>query len=149
MANRLRGAIIGAGEVAVHGHAPGWRRRPDVEIVAAADPRPDARAPLEAALPRAAAALTWRDSIEAVLDALRVDFVDVCSPPAAHAAAIRAALERDVHVLCEKPLVLSEEELDPLVELAETRGLVLATVHNWRFAPPVVAAREAVRSGTI
>src|SRR5207245_2256135 len=36
-----RGAIIGLGNVALHGHLPGWRRRRDVEIVAVPDARPE------------------------------------------------------------------------------------------------------------
>lgn len=147
--SKLRGAIVGAGQVAVHGHAPGWRRRPDVEIVAAADPRPEARACLQAEVP--GRELAWRDSIEELLEseAMPLDFVDVCTPPSSHAAAIRAALERGVHVLCEKPLVLDGEELSSLARLAARRGLVLAAVHNWKFAPPVAAATETIRSGAV
>ena len=141
----LRGAIVGAGHVAIHGHVPGWRARPDVEIVAAADPRADARAELEAALPGVA----WHASLDSLLEDASLDFVDVCSPPAAHAAAIRAALERGLHVLCEKPLVLDPEELRVLADLAARRGRALAAVHNWRFAPPVALATELVRSGAV
>jgi predicted dehydrogenase len=151
-ASKLSGAIVGAGRVAVHAHVPGWRLRDDVEIVGAADPRPEARQALEEALPPSPGrSLVWRDSVEALLDHARehIDFVDICSPPAAHAPAIRAALERGVHVLCEKPLVLDGGELAALASLAASRGLVLGSVHNWRFAPPVAAATELVRSGAI
>lgn len=144
----LRGAIIGAGQVAANGHLPGWLARDDVRIVAAVDPRPESRAAFDARLP----GLLWRDKpdvLAELLDAVPLDFVDVCSPPAAHAKAIRAALEQDLHVLCEKPLVLNETELGELAALARERGLVLAAVHNWRHAPPVVAATEIVRSGAI
>ena len=141
----LRGAIVGAGHVAVHRHVPGWQARPDVAIVAAADPRPDARAELEASLP----GLAWHDSVESLLEDAPLDFIDVCSPPAAHAAAIRAALERGLHGLCEKPLVLDSEELAALTDLAVRRGRALAAVHNWRFAPPVALATELVRAGAV
>jgi predicted dehydrogenase len=164
MTRTLSGAIVGAGQVALHGHLPGWLGRDDVAIVAAADPRREARPALEAALASAAAAggpssrnappILWRDTIEDLLDAcasagIALDFVDVCSPPAAHAGAIRAALERGIHVLCEKPLVLDGASLSSLASLAASRGLVLAAVHNWRFAPPVVLATELVRAGAI
>lgn len=144
----LRGAIIGAGQVASNGHLPGWLARDDVQIVAAVDPRPESRAAFDARLP----GLLWRDtaaSIPELLDSVPLDFVDICSPPAAHAKAIRSALEHDLHVLCEKPLVLNETELGELAELARRRGLVLAAVHNWRHAPPVVAATELIRAGVV
>jgi predicted dehydrogenase len=141
----LRGGIIGAGHVALHGHVPGWSARAGVTLVAAADPRPDARAGFETLLP----ALRWHESAETLLASEALDFVDVCSPPSFHGAAIALALERGVHVLCEKPLVLEMEELSKLAALATRRGRVLAAVHNWRHAPVLAAATQLVRSGAI
>jgi predicted dehydrogenase len=141
----LRGAIIGFGNVAVHGHAPGWRRRRDVEIVAVTDTRPAQRALLEAHLPGA----DWRTSAEALLAEPGLDFVDICAPPSSHAPLIRAALERGLHVLCEKPLVGSPAELEPLVDLAGAKGRVLHTVHNWHHAPIVRRTRELAAEGRI
>ena len=43
-----RGAVLGLGNVAIHGHLPGWRGRRDVQIVAAADARASQRAECEA-----------------------------------------------------------------------------------------------------
>ncbi len=48
-----RGAIIGLGNVALHGHLPGWRRRRDVEIVAVTDARPEQHALVSAHAPAA------------------------------------------------------------------------------------------------
>ncbi len=86
----LRGAILGFGNVAVHGHAPGWRRRRDVEIVAVTDTRPAQRALLGAHLP----GVGWRASAEALLAEPGLDFVDICTPPSSHAPLIRAARPR-------------------------------------------------------
>ena len=142
---RLTGAIVGMGNVAMNGHLPGWRARPDVHIVAAADVREDGRAALSRCLPNA----RWYDSVDALLDAEKLYFVDICTPPAFHSSAIRLALEAGVHVLCEKPMVLSSAELASLAALARERGRVLATVHNWRHAPVLLRATELVRSGAI
>jgi predicted dehydrogenase len=131
--------------VAVNGHLPGWRERREIEIVAAADVREEGRAALAQRLPDA----RWYDSVDALLAAEKPDFVDICTPPASHASAIRPALEARVHVLCEKPLVLSSPELASLAALASERSLVLATVHNWRHAPVLLRATELVRSGAI
>jgi predicted dehydrogenase len=141
----LRGAIIGFGNVAVHGHVPGWRRRRDVEIVAVTDTRPVQRALLEAHVPGA----DWRTSAEALLAEPALDFVDICAPPSSHAPLIRAALERGLHVLCEKPLVSAPAELEPLAGLASAKGRVLHTVHNWHHAPIVRRTRELIGQGRI
>jgi len=141
----LRGAILGAGNVAVHGHLPGWRGRSDVEIVAAADARPDRLEAFAASFPKA----RWYGSAEELLARETLDFVDICTPPATHAGLVRAALARSMHVLCEKPLVLSPEELRGLPGLAAEKERTLFTVHNWKHAPVLLRVGELLRSGVI
>ncbi len=141
----LKGAFIGFGNVARLGHLPGWRARGDVEIVAAADVRPDGRGALAEALPGA----RWYDSAPEMLASETLDFVDVCTPPAFHAAEIRRALDGGLHVLCEKPLVLAGDELESLAALARSRDRVLATVHNWRQAPALLRVAELVGAGAV
>lgn len=143
----LRGAIIGLGNVARNGHVPGWLACADVEIVAAADVRSEALTALSADLP----ALAGFESAGALLDACgaTLDFVDVCTPPAAHGAVVRIALERGLHVLCEKPLVLDAQELSMLARLAARRDRVLAAVHNWRYAPAIAEISALVGEGRI
>jgi len=140
-----RGALIGLGNVAVHGHLPGWRARGDCEIVAATDASPERQAECRARLPAA----RWHDSVESLLAGEALDFVDICTPPSSHAALIEAALARGVHVLCEKPLVGAPEELARLAGLARSAGAVLHTVHNWHHAPLVRATDAVIRAGRI
>jgi predicted dehydrogenase len=141
----LRGAILGVGHVALHGHAPAWLDRNDVAIVAGADARPDRREAFLAAFTDAA----WHADSEALLGSEELDFVDICTPPASHGPLSRRALERSLHVLCEKPLVLAPEELRGLPALAAERERVLFTVHNWKHAPILVKTAELVRSALI
>jgi predicted dehydrogenase len=142
---RLRGAVIGLGNVAVNGHLPGWRERADCVIVAATDAMPARRDAGRSALPEA----RWHDSVESLLASDDLDFVDICTPPSSHATLIEAALERSLHVLCEKPLLGSLAELDRLAGLARGAGIVFHTVHNWHHAPLVRATDAAIRSGRI
>ncbi len=138
----LRGAILGAGGVAVNGHLPSWRERRDVAIVAVADARPDRREAFAAVFPQA----RCYGSAEELLACEQLDFVDICTPPTSHAALCRAALQRSLHVLCEKPLVLTPEELRGLPALAAEKERVLFTVHNWKHAPALLRMTELVRS---
>jgi len=140
-----RGAIIGLGNVALHGHLPGWRRRRDVEIVAVTDARPEQHALVSAHAPGA----RWYTTSAELLAEAAVDFVDICTPPSSHAELIRGALERGCHVLCEKPLVSVPDDLAPLTRLAAKTGRVVHTVHNWHHAPIVRRTAELVREGRI
>jgi len=143
----LKGALIGVGHVAVGGHLPGWRERTDAAIVAAADARPERRELLLASHPGA----RWYDRSEDLLadESLELDFVDICTPPASHAALARAALNRSLHVLCEKPLVLSPEELRGLPALAAQKERTLCTVHNWLWSQALSRLTNLVRAGAI
>jgi predicted dehydrogenase len=140
-----RGAIIGLGNVALHGHLPGWRRRRDVQIVAVTDARPEQHALVSAHAPGS----RWYTTSAELLAEAPVDFVDICTPPSSHAALIRGALERGRHVLCEKPLVSAPDDLGPLARLVERTGRVLYTVHNWHHAPIVRRTAELIRERRI
>jgi len=139
----MRGALLGVGRVALHGHLPGWRQRGDVKIVAAADSRLDGRSAFQKAFPQA----RWYDSSTDLLRSEKIDFVDICTPPDTHAGLIRSSLERSLHVLCEKPLVLRAGDVGPLAALAATRQRALVAVHNWQYAPALAKLTELVRSG--
>ena len=141
----LKGGIIGLGNVAVHGHLPAWRKRDDVEIVAVSDSRAERRAACTEALPGA----RWHESVDALLDDTRLDFVDICTPPSSHAMLIEQALGRGLHVLCEKPLVSSADDLARVAPLAAKSERVLHTVHNWHHAPIVRRTAELLREGAI
>jgi len=141
----LRGAIVGVGNVAVHGHLPGWRARPAVTIAAVADTDPGRRAVAADLLPSARCYASAGD----LLAAEAIDFVDVCTPPSSHAAIIATALGRGLHVLCEKPLVSSPAALAALAAMAAGRDRVLHSVHNWHHAPIVAHASRLLAAGTI
>ena len=140
---RLRGAIVGLGHVALNGHAPGWRRSGQFEIVAGVDPSAERRSLFENAAAPATAAPSLADLPGAF------DFVDICTPPALHFEGIKSALERGCHVLCEKPLVLSKAELRCVSELAAERDRAVVTVHNWRFAPLCRQISEIIARGAL
>src|SRR3989441_8784006 len=111
----VRGAIIGLGNVALEGHLPGWTRRDDVEIVAVSATERGRRQLADARLPAA----RWYDSVDGLLAHEPLDFVDICTPPASHGPLVCRALERGLHVLCEKPLVVGPDDLARVSRLAE------------------------------
>jgi predicted dehydrogenase len=141
----LRGAIVGLGNVAVNDHVPGWLSRDDVEIVAATDLALARQVTATATLPHA----RWYDSAEELLARERLDFLDICTPPATHVGLITRALERGLHVLCEKPLVCSPGELSTVSRLAGAASRVLYTVHNWHHAPIVARTTALLNDGVV
>jgi predicted dehydrogenase len=141
----LRGAISGFGEVAAKAHLAGWRTRPGVSIVAIHDPVSERRHHAMRLVPN----VRVYDDLELMLDGERLDFVDVASPPAYHAATAQAALAAGAHALIEKPLCLAAGEFESLRAAASSRGRVLMCVHNWKHAGTYRLAHDLVRAGRL
>lgn len=141
----LRGAISGFGEVAAEAHLAGWRSRSEVAIVAIHDPVSERR---HHAINLVRNGRVY-DDLDLMLDGEALDFVDIASPPAFHAAAVRKALEAGGNVLVEKPLCLSAAEFEELAALAARKSRVLMCVHNWKHAPAYRRARELIESGRL
>jgi predicted dehydrogenase len=141
----LRGAISGFGEVAAQAHLAGWRTRPGVSIVAIHDPVSERRHHAMRLIPN----VRVYDDLELMLDGERLDFVDVASPPAYHAATALTALAAGAHVLVEKPLCLGAGEFESLRAAASSRGRVLMCVHNWKYAATYRLAHDLIRAGRL
>ena len=139
----LRGAIIGFGAVAANGHAPAYQQSSRVNIVAVVDPTPERQEAAVNCLPNVQTFATLEEVPE------EIDFVDICTPPSRHGEAIVSALRRGWNVLCEKPLVLDPAELDNIRKLSLETERAVVPVHNWKYAPIIRRATEALRDGAV
>jgi predicted dehydrogenase len=141
----LRGAIVGLGNAALHAHLPVWSRSPRFRIDAVVEPDPARAAIARDRLPAAGV----YPGLKAMLAAVEVDFVDICTPPCSHPGIVLEALQAGLHVICEKPLATSAEPLLDIRRAAEQAGRVVFTVNNWKHAPLWLKATELVRANRI
>ncbi len=79
----------------------------------------------------------------------RVDAVYVATPHGTHFEYARRALEADRHVLCEKPMTLTSAECVHLVELAESRELVLLEAIKTAYSPGFLRLVALVKTGIV
>jgi predicted dehydrogenase len=142
---KIRGAISGFGEVAARAHLPGWNKRDNVSLAVVHDPVSARR---HEAI-RLIKNVRVYDDLELMLTGEALEFVDIASPPAFHAPVARAALEAGAHVLVEKPMCLTRGEFLSLEAIARSNRRVFMCVHNWKFAPPYVAASRAISEDRI
>jgi len=134
----LKGAIVGFGFISGKGHHPAYLQREDVEIVAVADV---IAARLEAARAAAPKARLYVDFRDLLARETGLDFIDVCTPPHAHSEIALAALERGIHVLCEKPLTTSMAEARALVDAARAHRRVVFPAHSPAASAPSAPSR--------
>jgi len=82
-------------------------------------------------------------------EAGNVDFVDIATPPYAHAEVAHAALGAGLHVLCEKPVAISSDEAQSMAEHADRARRVFYPCHNYKHAPVIKAVRSILERGTV
>ncbi len=97
---KLKMALIGAGNISQTEHVPVYQQRNDVEVVAVADWNIDRAKQAAAKLPGAKAYRT----VEEVLSCEHIDAVDICVWNRSHSDVAIAAANAGKHVLCEKPM---------------------------------------------
>lgn len=88
-------------------------------------------------------------SLEAMLDAVELDAVLISTPSRLHSGMARLALERGLHVFCEKPFVLDPAEGDELAALAEGKGLVNQVGYHYRFVAAFQEVKRLLDVGAI
>ena len=139
MSRRWRVAVIGAGIGRTHVEAY-LANAQAYEVVLVCD--------IDAELARNVAATTPGASAEtklaAVLTRADIDLVDICLPPSLHLEAIEAALGAGKHVLCEKPLVASLDEVDRVKLAAERAGRVVVPIYQYRFGNGLARLRRLI-----
>lgn len=114
----------------------------EVEAICASTPEKGKAFAQEFGVPRVS-------TVEEMICDPRIDILDICTPNPLHFPIAEAALLNGKSVLCEKPLTVTAEEAFRLAELAETRGIVCATVFNNRFLAPILRARQLIEKGRL
>jgi xylose dehydrogenase (NAD/NADP) len=143
MTQRLRIGILGTAKIA-GSFMVGAAQASAIEVVAIAS-RDRGRAEAFARthhIPRCA-------SYEELLADREVDAIYNPLPNALHAAWSIAALRAGKHVLCEKPLAMTEAEAQDMFAAADARGVVLVEAFPYMFQAQTLELERVIRSGGI
>jgi predicted dehydrogenase len=142
---KVRVGFIGAGWWATANHMPLLRGRDDVELTAVCRLGRDE-------LERVQSHFGFRHAYEdyrAMLDELELDAVFVASPHTLHFEHASAALNRGLHVLCEKPMCTRADQARELVRLAEEKGRHLLVPYGWHYKSFVQDAKRLLDGGAV
>ena len=146
MDKSLRVGIIGAGW-AGSGHAAAYSQLPGV-TVAGLWSRTRARAEqLAGQLDQTG--LQVYDRWEDLIERGDIDAISIATPPPLRRGPIAVALDRDLHVLVEKPFTVHLPEARELAQMADRAKAVTAISLNWRYSPGSQVAWRAVQEGAI
>lgn len=89
------------------------------------------------------------DNAEALLADAAVDCIIVSTPPDSHARWAKAALAAGKHVVLEKPMALTTEECDQVIDMADAMSLTAVVYQNRRFDPDFRILAQLVDAGRI
>ncbi len=146
MVRPLRVALVGCGKMAVT-HAASCLAMPEVHLVALADIRPEALEALGTQFDIPAES-RFTDYV-VMYEKIQPDIVVVSTRTLQHHAPTVAALERGIHVLCEKPMAASLAEADEMIAVSERTGAKLG-INTQRHTDPYYRhAVQMVRDGLV
>jgi predicted dehydrogenase len=140
----LRTAVIGLGRIGFGYHCPEVAAAAGFALTAVSDPLPERLAEAHARW-----GVRGFADLAAMLTEVRPDLVVIASPTRFHRAHAEAALAAGAHVFCDKPVVESVAEFDPIVAAAGAANRRFVAYQPRRFAPEVSALREILRSGVL
>ena len=145
MSGTLRLGVLSTADIGVRKVIPGMRKAARCEVTAIASRDGDqARAVADRlGIP------TAHGSYEELLHSPDVDAVYIPLPNHLHREWTIAALRAGKHVLCEKPLAITADDAQRMVDVAHETGLHLMEAFMYRHHPTWVAAIDLVDSGRI
>jgi predicted dehydrogenase len=141
---KVRVGLIGCGKIA-QTHAKALSALEEANFVACCD-RDEPRARELAAtygVPN-----VYADAVE-MLNSGTIEAVCVCTPHPLHEPMVVAAAAAGVHVICEKPIAISLEQADNMVEAAEEAGVKFGVIFQRRFWPAAKRIRAAIDEGRL
>lgn len=140
----IRIGIIGCGRISQVRHIPEYAENPDAELAGYYDFNKERVDDIIKEYGGKA-----YGSYEELLADESIDAVSVCVANQNHEEITVAALKAGKHVLCEKPMAMSLEECEHMVETARQENRFLMIGHNQRLAKAHARAKELIQEGLI
>jgi len=140
----IRVGLLAYGAIG-HEHNLAVQGTPGLELSAVCDTNPE----------RIAAAKELAPTVEAfsdataMLDSGLLDLVVISTPPNSHYSWAKEALVRGINVILEKPMALTAEQCDELMELAAQKSLLLVVYQNRRYDADFVTMARLISEGVI
>jgi predicted dehydrogenase len=139
----IKAGIIGLGKMGLS-HAAIVNPHPSVELVAVCD----TSAIVLDAFKKFSKVKVYNDYTR-MIDDENLDFVVIATPTKFHYEMVRYALEKGIHIFCEKPFSLTTREGEELVELAERKYLVNQVGYHNHFIGTFRELKRLINAGVI
>lgn len=139
---KMRAGVIGVGFIGA-AHIEALRRLGYVDVAALADAQDADKKAAAMYVPKGYA------DYKEMIDKENLDAVHICTPNSMHFEMAMYAMEKGVHVICEKPMTVTSSEAAKLKEYALSHNIVTGVNFSLRFNPQVVQMKEMVKAGDV
>lgn len=128
--DKFKGVAIGAGYFSIFQYEA-WNRIPEVEMAAFCNSNKERAQKIidEYGVPN-----HYTDYKE-MIEKEQPQFVDIITPPESHFEMTKFAIDRGIHVICQKPLAPTYEECLKIVDYTRNKKARFMVHENWRFQP--------------
>lgn len=130
--------LVGVGGIS-GSHIPAWDAMEDTLLTALCDIRPERLEPY----PDKRHYLDF----EEMLEKEELDILDICLPTYLHVDFAIKAMKRGIHVICEKPISLKEEDVDRVYQAARENNVCFMVAQVLRFWPEYELIKSLYDSG--
>ena len=142
MSDKVKIAVVGLGKMGLS-HFSMVNAHPDADTVAC-----DQAGFLVDLLSKNTKTTFYKD-FDKMLDTAGLDAMVIATPSRMHDPMVCAALERGIHVFCEKPFSLNWEEAEKLADLAESKNLVNQVGYHYRYVGAFQEMKRLLDAGAI
>ena len=129
----LKVGLVGVGGIS-GAHIPAWNTMEGVELVALCDVRSQQ-------MEKYSDVHRYLDFDE-MLEKEELDILDICLPTYLHVDYAIKAMEKGIHVLCEKPISLNEKDVERVYSTAKRMNVNFMVAQALRFVPEYVLVKE-------
>jgi len=129
MVKQLKVGLIGVGGIA-RSHMAGWAESEHAEVVAGSD----ISEPFLQKWGKEFGISLLTTTPDDLWNDPNIDIIDICTPNNYHAPLAIAALKAGKHVICEKPLAPTPNDIQQMIAARDTSGKLLMTAQHFRFS---------------
>ncbi len=137
----LKVGVVGIGGISM-AHIPAWEAMKDVELTALCDIREERLSQF-----KESNLLHLYTSFDEMLEKEKLDILDICLPTYLHVEHALKAMERGIHVICEKPVSLCWDDVEKVYSCAQENGVKFMVAQLLRFMPEYDVLKQIADSG--